>query len=664
MRIETTQQRSEGSTQSGDVGDRVAVWREWTGAVVASAVTLAVLAAVYLLPYLVHHFQYPVGWDAATSVQRIQSAASNGLDRIGAIRGGASLLLAVTGSALGQNAFVSVALAPALLPGVAALAVGALLRAAFDMRAIWIPVVGFVGWAAFGGNGMINVHLDNLLNAAMTLAAVAAAVVYVEWRRGAIAAAVLFMAAALAHWPFFVFTMAFYVPAVVAFAVLTRRADGSGDLRPLTTGLLAPALAGGVMLGATFLVPPPTGWVGVRLGALSEDLRARFLARLEEPGRYYAFPLAAGGLAAGTLGSSSVGGRRARRFLMPLLVFWILATVAGGVAQYAGVPTAGARLLHYFFAAPILTGILLWWLVTRARHARWAAVLVPLAALLAAVAVAGFATLTVRERSDDRPWFDEAVLRDVAWSGRYLETVDPTLTAVYVLGKVTDGEPAWPSIQAGLPVSQTDRALPYWGTPEGFLQGAPSRKPVLGTLPPRSRAVVIVLRRMSLAGFRQTVKGDRARQVAPGVAVAQGPVPSAPLPPPVVPTARLEAGDLAFGSAGVILVWVLAGLGWSVALLPRDAPTRVAMAPALGAALIAVTSMAPAALGSGFSPVGAWALVTGVGAAGWMAAVVRRRLAPPTTVGDRTSYERTTGGDGQAVASRRRAGEGGAGFDT
>src|SRR5207245_10620506 len=113
----------------------------------------------------------------------------------GTIRAGLPLLLAVLGRATGRDAFTLVAIIPSVLAGVAALGAAVMARAVFGVSARWVPVIGFLSWAAFGSNGIPLHHFDNLLNAALILAGFGAALAFVAGGRGAVAAGVLFMGA-------------------------------------------------------------------------------------------------------------------------------------------------------------------------------------------------------------------------------------------------------------------------------------------------------------------------------------------------------------------------------------------------------------------------------------------------------------------------------------
>ena len=151
-------------------------------------VTLAAFAAVavlFSLAYLAQdHLSYPLGWDSPFYVWRTAAVGVDGLERIGGVRPAAPLLLHGLGVLLGQDAFAMGALGPPLLAAVAGLAGAGLLRAGLGTSAAWVPFAALVLWLGFGHPGMVREQPDNVLNAGLTLAALAAAVVYVRGGRG------------------------------------------------------------------------------------------------------------------------------------------------------------------------------------------------------------------------------------------------------------------------------------------------------------------------------------------------------------------------------------------------------------------------------------------------------------------------------------------------
>src|SRR5919106_123158 len=263
-------------------------WRSYLGALGSAAVTLAALGALFLLPYRVNDFAYPVGWDALFYVWRADVTAALGLGWVGTVRAGTPLLLATLMGLTGENGFTLVVVAPAILAGVAGLGAAAMIRVGLGVGVGYPPFLAVMAWVGFGRIGIIGGHTDNLLNAALVLPAFAAACATVGGGGGAVAVAVLLSGAAVAHWPFYLYASAILLLALAIFVLLQLRMGERG--LTLVGRLLAAVGASGVVAALTFLAPPPQGGTGVNFP--SALLRERFLKRLGMPARYPAVPLA------------------------------------------------------------------------------------------------------------------------------------------------------------------------------------------------------------------------------------------------------------------------------------------------------------------------------------------------------------------------------------
>src|SRR5439155_1507014 len=105
-------------------------------------------------------------------------------------------------------------------------------------------------------------------------------------------------------------------------------------------------VAGG-FVGLTMLGLPATGWLGARPGPLSDLLKERILARLGDPQRFAAVPLAMAGGAAVAARPPAETSTRGRRLFLSISGAWVVATVCAVVAQVLGVPTQVARAHRY-----------------------------------------------------------------------------------------------------------------------------------------------------------------------------------------------------------------------------------------------------------------------------------------------------------------------------
>jgi len=179
------------------------------------------------------------------------------------------------------------------------------------------------------------------------------------------AAGLLLAAAGVAHWPFYAFAAGILLLALLFFVAASYREDpGSLGASLRSVAPLAGAVAGSAAItGATFLARSSSGWIGARLLELRGQLRTRFISNLHQASTYYALPTAA--LGAALVLPRARAEKRPRRFFLALMASWVALTILGGLAQIAGLPTAGARELHYLFPASILTGLLVWWLARR-----------------------------------------------------------------------------------------------------------------------------------------------------------------------------------------------------------------------------------------------------------------------------------------------------------
>jgi hypothetical protein len=581
--------------------------------------------------YVRRGFDYPIGWDSSFYVWRANAVGLDGLARLGTVRSGSPLLLAVLMQATHQNALTLVAVVPAVLAGVVGLGAAVMVRSSLEIEARWVPVVGILAWAAFVDIGIMQGHLDNALNVALVMCGLAAAMALVRGGRGAVAAAMLLAAAGVAEWPFFVFGAAILVGGLVLFAIVAARADGGVDaVRAPLWRLGIAVLASGVNTGLTFLGIPSVGGVGAGIAdpATRALLKQRFIERLHDTVRYWAFPLAlAGGLVAAREPVSKPA-RAARALFLCVMVSWTVMTIVAGLAQWAGAPVAGGRLTSYFFVAPILTGVLVWWLARwaadRIRPRAGAIVAGLTAAAIAIVAVAGFGFASWDRTRSWHPWMEPEAVAQLAAAGRYLEANAPGSAFVVTLGQsagVSDDTIGrwWNVVQASLPAQEARVARQAVAPPADVAAGAGS-------------PIVVVIQRYNKDSYPAASTLPGARQVAAGVVVVHAPS-TATAPAGATPKANTSAGGILLTGALLVAILFACGLGWALALLPRDPVTVVGLAPGLALATIILVTLAWDVVGlplHGLDPL--WPLaIAAVG--GWAAWWVRSRSAPdPVTL--------------------------------
>ena len=562
-------------------------------------VTLVTIAGFFLLRYPLHGFRYPVGWDAPWYVWRAKAVTFDGLARLGTVRAATPLALSMLMRATGQNSFTVVALAAPLFAGVAGLAVAAMVRSALGTRLIWLPVIGMLTWVAFGGTGLLSGYIDQTLNVTFALAGFASAVAFISGGRGALAATVLFMAAGLAEWPFYGFAVLILCVGLFLFVLSSHRslAASMEVVRPLSGAVLA----SGVFTVLTLVGIPSIGRLDLRaargpesLGtgrrlspkpAMRRLLKRRFLDSIRETTRYLGLALATlGGVAAARVTVDPVR-RDARRFFLCLMVAWALLTAAAAVAQILGAPVAGARLLLYLFAVPILIAALLW---VAARFVR-GSLRAPIGGVIAVLLVLGtVGALMARVWHGDqrRTWVESKAVAQLAAAGDYLARFAPGRGVVFSFRKgggttivrwkntVRAGLPPGvvPRVRGwalGSPIDQLNALSPGGGTGSGSTGGA-------------SGPIIVVIEAYNRPGFEDAHLAYPDSFVSPGVLALNGPIAPTVIPEKRAASANTHGANLLWLAALAAAILLAVGGGWSIVLLPTDPVVRAALAPALG----------------------------------------------------------------------------------
>ena len=562
-------------------------------------VTLVTIAGFFLLRYPLHGFRYPVGWDAPWYVWRAKAVTFDGLARLGTVRAATPLALSMLMRATGQNSFTVVALAAPLFAGVAGVAVAAMVRSALGTRLIWLPVIGMLTWVAFGGTGLLSGYIDQTLNVTFALAGFASAVAFISGGRGALAATVLFMAAGLAEWPFYGFAVLILCVGLFLFVLSSHRslAASMEVVRPLSGAVLA----SGVFTVLTLVGIPSIGRLDLRaargpesLGtgrrlspkpAMRRLLKRRFLDSIRETTRYLGLALATlGGVAAARVTVDPVR-RDARRFFLCLMVAWALLTAAAAVAQILGAPVAGARLLLYLFAVPILIAALLW---VAARFVR-GSLRAPIGGVIAVLLVLGtVGALMARVWHGDqrRTWVESKAVAQLAAAGDYLARFAPGRGVVFSFRKgggttivrwkntVRAGLPPGvvPRVRGwalGSPIDQLNALSPGGGTGSGSTGGA-------------SGPIIVVIEAYNRPGFEDAHLAYPDSFVSPGVLALNGPIAPTVIPEKRAASANTHGANLLWLAALAAAILLAVGGGWSIVLLPTDPVVRAALAPALG----------------------------------------------------------------------------------
>jgi len=267
------------------------------------------------------------------------------------------------------------------------------------------------------------------------------------------------------------------------------------------------------------------------------------------------------------------------------MVAWALLTAAAAVAQILGAPVAGARLLLYLFAVPILIAALLW---VAARFVR-GSLRAPIGGVIAVLLVLGtVGALMARVWHGDqrRTWVESKAVAQLAAAGDYLARFAPGRGVVFSFRKgggttivrwkntVRAGLPPGvvPRVRGwalGSPIDQLNALSPGGGTGSGSTGGA-------------SGPIIVVIEAYNRPGFEDAHLAYPDSFVSPGVLALNGPIAPTVIPEKRAASANTHGANLLWLAALAAAILLAVGGGWSIVLLPTDPVVRAALAPALG----------------------------------------------------------------------------------
>lgn len=626
--------------------------RPWLAAFVLVGLTGGLVLGFYLSIFPLRGITTPIGWDSSQYVWRTKLAQHVGVadtpdaaPRYVPVKKGRPaypLLAGVVSTASGQNPFVVTALLPAVLAAAMGLAAAALVGMALRAPPAAFLFVGAVVGVAPAAVLMLQyAYLENLMVAAVFLSAAIPLVASIESRGAAVPAALLMGSIALLHGLFFAMVAATVLGAAALWVPRSWRMLRGGTLFLDTpSARLGLGAAGGIAIGAAALF-------GLLDGRPSPQLEAhQFAKKLRGDLPHYrlpgALPIAAfGAVALAREDRSERPGRP--RALLVLLLAWS-GVILGGflVAWLTPVTVPLNRLLIFALPVPLFGALATLWAARALMRRRSRAGIVVLAVVGLAVLL-GSGLQWVRTA----PQTDAHKLRDAAWVAQYLDAADvPADRPVVFVVSSTDDEPQLgvdlmrDHILASFPAERMREVHMFLGTPEDYL----ARRPTADPSQPRYRIVserllgriadtydrdpVAVMPTAFNAGFDAWV-ASHPETISGGVlAILQGP----PAPAELVfenPTTSLRPVPL--GLLGILTLALLAaaGLGWSRALLGRwvDAAGALAVAPAIGVAVLVVTAALLDRLGVRPSGAGALAAIAIAGLGGWGLFLGRRRTA-------------------------------------
>jgi hypothetical protein len=520
-------------------------------------------------------------------------------------RPGAPALTLVLEGALGRTVIEATAALEICLGVSIGLAAAALVR---DRgRSTWLLVGTLAGTFAVH---LSAGYLANVLQVAVFLAA--AVCLSAGTRRGAVLAAVAVASGALAHPPF----AAVGSGILLLAAALAWRTDRRSALRE---GI---AVVGGSAVGAAALwtmpsyPPRPLGDTSrdafLRRTGLTGELRSSYLDRLVRRWARYvqwvSVPLAV------------LGWGEANGFVGRFLRSWAIATVAGIGAGLVSGRVPPDRLVTFGFVVPILAGLGL---------IRLARLLEPRRAVAGAlVGASTFAMLAGAAITWDRqePFLAVDEVGAARAANAIAAGLDPG-TPLAFLVNTTDGTGAFLAaraanvLRAAMPPDRIRDVVVVVPPLDGLAdeERAALERVTADDLRRAERRSGRPATTFLLRPFNQ-LDGPGGVIVIDGSASGAGAVD--PLRP-AAPTGIVGSGLLALG-------WLAAtGYGWARAV-GRDSATALALAPGLGASVLALTAVGLARSGLLLDdPAGAWLVSAVAGGGGYLAWWILQRLTRP-----------------------------------
>lgn len=545
----------------------------------------------------------PAGRDTSFYIWRARIVAAEGLGalpgtapepyREQAHRAGHPLLAGFTRSIAGVTPF-DLAFA---LPAVMGIAIG-LGAGAFALQGLAEPRWAFPVYAVAVGTS-VNVTLtgvgraDTLMVMGLAMAVATTALMAADGRATVAVSVLLFVGAAVIHWPFALITGGILLALAVVLLPESVGAWRAGT-SPLATpsarlgGLLAASAVAGVgVLALGFSTPDaPSGW------------RRRVFTKLARHGPKFA---ALGPAAAvGAVALFFPKDRRRRRGLLLAAGWLATAGLAAGISVVYPVPAH--RILPFALGIPLLaaagvTGIAA--LLSRARPVAlgWGA-----AAIVVVVAL-GAGGFLARDRWEGAPKGQGEMIAEAKSAGRYMRLIGGDRPVIFTVNRPGRQGPL-NIVRAALPADQIERAYVHVGRPEDLLAGRPTEggsKKLARNSVRHWEGIEPILDRdpivLELSAFnpRRELLGT---PILPGINLVAGPRPpigALQSAPPLPTPSPLE---LAGTVAVIVLLLAAVGVGWAASLVPAGWLTRAALTPALGIAVLVVGGLLAARLGA------------------------------------------------------------------
>jgi len=608
---------------------------------VLAVLAVAVVATVVLLPYG-DTIQPPLSYDTPYYVWRTSAVMEGGLDALtriptGAVpnphRPGFPVLGSVLRTITGTDALTFAVIVRAVAAVAIGLAAGALARESLREPPWATPafVIGIGLSAAVLGTAVEN--LEQLVADIFLVALAATAPLVATGRRGMVAAAAFFAAAAVTHWLFTVlFLVVLFGTGVVATLLLLRRSREDRGPWPSHAWVRVLKLVGLLSLLAVvvfLLLPAPPAKLPSFLQTSGNELpgNVRRLGAYEVP---LVLTLAGIGLLFGIWRSDE-----RRRVTTILLGLWA-ATLPVAMVLSLVLPREMKlfRVAPFAIGAPLLAVVALMGIVRVGtdRLGRLGAVVGVTVLATGLVLLVGTPTATFEAPSGR---FVSGRVAQARVAGRYLaavaEQARPVIFLTQAAPRLVDR-----AVRAGVPSFLIEETWVYVGTPEDLATGAPVDDPARARLSKLSRrwwvsawprpADVFEKDPIVIALARPVGPVPESRtDLAPGISLIAGPE-----PPALDPPARFGFAwrDLLTATALCLLALTAVGLGWARALLDVPASTALALSPAAGAAASILGGLVADRLGVPLAGPAAIGLAVVLALLGW-ALFGLRRWSPP-----------------------------------
>jgi hypothetical protein len=597
--------------------------------------------ALYLKAPIERELVVPSGADIPSHLWRVRLVTEQGLDKLfisapltiqtNPDRLGLPVLGSIL-SGLGVTPWRLMYVTAAVAAAVVAASAWGLARAVVEPR--WAgPIYALAVVSSISFALTSRAYLDNALAEGLMLAVATAALLAAEGRGATLAGVVLLAGTLVMHWPtgiLFVAVLTLFTVGLLPSALADRRAGRS--LTSTAAARVGTIAVGGFGVGGLpLLIAPgantPTQGPGTLFRINVDRLLPAYRLKVK-------LPLAAVGAAALWLLDPKVPRRRT----LLLYAVWLLPLGIAALAYQQGKPIPLMRFFGTALAIPLLGAAAFTALIALASRISGVkvldAVLAVVAVGLVAVALWG-STMTAYENVNNTTTSVTSIeLEPIRAANAYIDQVRPP-AAVFVVNGPTRSFRRLRMLARG---TLADRIHVFPGTPAQLFgraarpggpapdeisdEGFGGRKAVIeadAIQAIREPGAVALVIRPYFGDYDRLAKDPRNVEIADGVLLlrpASRPpiVRTTPLSPP--PTSALIAATLiAFGAL------FAAGSGWSFAFLRQSWELRLALAPAMGMAVLVLVGSALGLAGvqTGHRP--GLLIWFGVTAAGWVAAL-------------------------------------------